>query len=369
MSKILENNTLYHADCLKLLERLPDESIDLIYVDPPWREPSTRASRKDTEFDAWMRRVLRQYWRVLHRKGTLLVHTKLGSDNRVVDLLNEAFGRVNAREEIILPTGKRPPEARRYEYIRRYAKGSQNRRTLPDQIWEYPAYELDPSFQVDYEVRPLGLIEDLIGNTTKKDDLVLDTFCGTGTTLAAAHRLGRRWIGCDKYKTQFDYSRSRLAKEAAVSANGYKVSDRYKLGRLPIVRSSIYPTFFISYKREDAEQFVEPLCEKLHKDYIYFWRDVKSIPGGSRWEQELNKALQTCDALILFVTKASLESAWVKKEYTTFLERDRMIYPIMCEEGVSLPKELQPYQHISFGEGRRILNDLRTFVPSKAHNE
>jgi len=45
--------------------------------------------------------------------------------------------------------------------------------------------------------KPEGLLRRLIGWTTRAGDLVIDLFCGSGTTLAAAEGMGRRWIGCD----------------------------------------------------------------------------------------------------------------------------------------------------------------------------
>ena len=45
--------------------------------------------------------------------------------------------------------------------------------------------------------KPLALLERIIGASSSEGDLVLDPFCGCGTTIHAAHKLGRRWIGID----------------------------------------------------------------------------------------------------------------------------------------------------------------------------
>ena len=45
--------------------------------------------------------------------------------------------------------------------------------------------------------KPLALLERIISASSNPDDLVLDPFCGCGTTIAAAQKLGRRWIGID----------------------------------------------------------------------------------------------------------------------------------------------------------------------------
>lgn len=45
--------------------------------------------------------------------------------------------------------------------------------------------------------KPLALLERIISASSNPGDLVLDPFCGCGTTIAAAQKLGRRWVGID----------------------------------------------------------------------------------------------------------------------------------------------------------------------------
>lgn len=58
--------------------------------------------------------------------------------------------------------------------------------------------------------KPEGLLQILIMASTKPGDLVADFFCGTGTTLAVAEKLGRRWIGCDLSRYAIHITRKRL---------------------------------------------------------------------------------------------------------------------------------------------------------------
>ncbi len=51
----------------------------------------------------------------------------------------------------------------------------------------------------------------LVRHLTKPGEIVLDSFCGTGTTMLAAERLGRRWIGCDLSRLYCQIAMSRLA--------------------------------------------------------------------------------------------------------------------------------------------------------------
>ena len=64
--------------------------------------------------------------------------------------------------------------------------------------WEIPVVGSATRERLGYPTqKPERLLERIIQASSNKGDLVLDAFCGCGTTLAVAHRLGRRWIGID----------------------------------------------------------------------------------------------------------------------------------------------------------------------------
>jgi len=58
--------------------------------------------------------------------------------------------------------------------------------------------------------KPEALLEKVISISSNPGDLVADVFCGSGTTLAVAEKLGRRWIGCDLSRYAVHVSRKRL---------------------------------------------------------------------------------------------------------------------------------------------------------------
>jgi SAM-dependent methyltransferase len=58
--------------------------------------------------------------------------------------------------------------------------------------------------------KPEGLLERIVTASSKPGDLVADFFCGSGTTLAVAERLDRRWIGCDLSRYAIHTTRKRL---------------------------------------------------------------------------------------------------------------------------------------------------------------
>ena len=58
--------------------------------------------------------------------------------------------------------------------------------------------------------KPEALLERIIESSSRPGDVVLDPFCGSGTTLAVAERLGRRWIGMDSAEAAIEITRTRL---------------------------------------------------------------------------------------------------------------------------------------------------------------
>ncbi len=68
-----------------------------------------------------------------------------------------------------------------------------------DNVWDdIPGLGTTPGEDLGYPTQKTeALLERIIATGSNRDDLVLDPFCGSGTTLAVAAKLGRRWIGCD----------------------------------------------------------------------------------------------------------------------------------------------------------------------------
>ncbi|MDR2008003.1 MAG: site-specific DNA-methyltransferase [Alphaproteobacteria bacterium] len=67
--------------------------------------------------------------------------------------------------------------------------------------------------------KPLSLMELLIELTTKPNQIVLDPFCGSGTTLLAAKNLDRKFIGIEKEKEYYDIASSRIISKDSISNN------------------------------------------------------------------------------------------------------------------------------------------------------
>lgn len=65
--------------------------------------------------------------------------------------------------------------------------------------------------------KPVALLERIIKTATDEEDIVLDPFCGCGTTLIAAQRLRRKWIGIDISPTACKLMKKRMQKEFKIN--------------------------------------------------------------------------------------------------------------------------------------------------------
>ncbi len=82
--------------------------------------------------------------------------------------------------------------------------------------------------------KPEALLERIIKASSNEGDLVADFFCGSGTTLAVAEKLGRRWIGVDLGRYAIHTTRKRLIqvqRELHAAGKPYRSFDVYNLGR------------------------------------------------------------------------------------------------------------------------------------------
>jgi len=82
--------------------------------------------------------------------------------------------------------------------------------------------------------KPETLLERIIQASSNEGDLVLDVFCGSGTTGAVAERLGRRWIMCDLGRFAIHTTRKRmieLQRKLHTESKPYRAFDVYNLGR------------------------------------------------------------------------------------------------------------------------------------------
>ncbi|HVP09864.1 MAG TPA: site-specific DNA-methyltransferase [Phycisphaerae bacterium] len=259
------SSRLHCGDNLPYMAGLPDGCCDLIYIDPPFCTRTERrgATESATFDDRWpagtrsylpfMRPRLEQCGRLLAGHGTLYVHVDWRVCHHVRSLLDGIFGPENFLNEIIwhYRTGGLSARwfGRKHDTILAYARTLGRHRfnviregafrtdglkcdeqgrpykstrkgrlyfhadgpALTD-VWEIPFLSTVSLERTGWPAqKPLALMERIIKASTRPGDVVADFFCGSGTTLVAAKKLSRRWLGCDISKQAIAIADRRLS--------------------------------------------------------------------------------------------------------------------------------------------------------------
>jgi site-specific DNA-methyltransferase (adenine-specific) len=213
----LSLNSIASGDCIEVMRSLPWASVDFILTDPPYlvnyRDRTGRSVANDAGDGAWLKPAFRQMHRVL-RPDSLCV--SFYGWNKV-DLFMDAWKSAGFSVVGHIVFRKRyGSNARflsyRHESAYLLAKGRPPlpAAPVPDVLdWEYSGNQLHPT------QKPVQPLKTLIEAFTKPGDVVLDPFCGSGSTLVAAQELGRKFIGIEldeqHYRTASDRMRHREA--------------------------------------------------------------------------------------------------------------------------------------------------------------
>jgi len=323
----LATGVLYRDDCLDRLATLPSDSVDLIYLDPPffsnrtyeviWGEEAEVRSFEDrwegdiAVYIDWMKNRLIHLYRILKRTGTIYFHCDPHASHYLKVMLDSLFGperfrneivwrrslgkglattRLSSNHDILLTYQKGPtatwndtvafqaytayldaktaakyslrdPDGRRYQ-LTSLINPSQDRPNLTyeflgiTRVWRWTRERMQGAYEQGLVVQPRpgavprmkryldvqrgrplddvwadiapinsrarercgwptqkpeALLERIIALSSNEGDVLLDPFCGCGTSIAVAQRLYRRWIGIDISTTAIEVMKRRLS--------------------------------------------------------------------------------------------------------------------------------------------------------------
>lgn len=100
--------------------------------------------------------------------------------------------------------------------IKRYLEDAVKEGVVVDDVWHLDKINNSALESLGYPTqKPEALLERIIRASSNEGDLVADFFCGSGTTMAVAESLNRRWIGCNLDKVGIQVSRNRLVEQGA----------------------------------------------------------------------------------------------------------------------------------------------------------
>lgn len=113
------------------------------------------------------------------------------------------------------------------------------------------------------------------------------------------------------------------------------------------------PTVFLSYSRSDA-QVVERIARDLRSQGVDLWMDRQDLVAGEEWLPQIEKAISRADFMLVFISKTSLNSKWVQREYQAAFESQARtggtrLIPVLLER-VRLPPFLSSIQYVDLTE-------------------
>ncbi len=276
-------DTVWYDDNLNVLRRIPDASVPLIYIDPPFNTGKTQSQTRlltvrDPQGDrrgfqgkpyrttklgthsysdffddylAFLEPRLSEAHRVLAPTGTLYVHLDYREVHYVKVLLDEIFGRASflneviwaydfggrsrrrwpAKHDNILVYVKSPhayvfnsSEVDRVPYLAPGLVGPEKaaRGKLPTDTWWQTIVPTGGRERTGYPTqKPLAIPRRIIQASSNPGDLVLDCFAGSGTTGVAARELSRRFMLVDNNRDALTVMKARFAKLGDVQFVGY----------------------------------------------------------------------------------------------------------------------------------------------------
>lgn len=252
---------LYQGDCLDLMPNLPEESVDLVFADPPFNLQKLYPSGindnlRQEEYLKWCERWAEECIRLLKPGGSLFIWNLPKWNTYMSNFLNN---RLTFRHWISCDIKySLPIQGRLYPShysLLYYCKGDKPATFAPDRLpmpicphcygdlKDYGGYkhkmnpkgvnlpdvwtDIPPVRHAKYKKRnganelSLRLLDRIIEMSSKEGDVVFDPFGGSGTTYVAAEIKNRRWIGCEL--DELNHIKTRFAELEADRSNLRKI--------------------------------------------------------------------------------------------------------------------------------------------------
>ena len=278
-------NSISTGDCLHIMKSIDDESIDLIYLDPPFfteRKHVLKNRDRNKEFsfdDIWgsdrayakfLEDRIERMRSILKKDGSIFVHCDKSGQHIIRAILDRVFGASRFQSEIIW-TYRRWSNSKRgllpaHQTIYFYSKSKEftfntqytsysettnidqilQRRTRDEHnksvyefdsngefkhgdkkkgvplsdVWDIPFLNPKAKERVGYPTqKPLLLLDRIIQIASNEGDVVLDPFCGSGTTCVSAKLLNRNFIGIDESPDAVTLAKERINNPVRTESN------------------------------------------------------------------------------------------------------------------------------------------------------
>lgn len=270
-------NGIFFGDNLHILRALPSNSIDLIYIDPPffsgrnynqiWGDDNEVRTFHDIWEDGlpsymvWLNARLWEMRRALKDTGSIYVHCDWHASHYIKAEMDKIFGYDNFMAEIIWRYRRWPAKTKNFQRMHDvmlfytkvisdnntfnqmyeelaqstlqtfgrkrqkadFSSGHRKPSVLEEEtkgaplsdVWDIGIIAPISKERIGYPTqKPEALLERIIKVSSKEGDIIADFFMGGGTTCAVAQKLNRRFIGCDISRVGISVTLNRLIKDA-----------------------------------------------------------------------------------------------------------------------------------------------------------
>ena len=221
---MLKTNEIYNMDCMEGLKLLNDNSVDLVIIDPPYLLNLNKV-KKPTNMNNYANELLNlkngfdlKVLDILIQKMKKINIYIYCSKRQVKDLLNY-FSDKNCNHEILTWHKLNPsplinnnylPDTEYILFFREKGVKVYGNYHTKRKYYLSLTNKVDKQKYKHPTIKPLELIERHIINSSKEGDLVLDCFCGSGTTLVGAINQNRRYIGFEIDKNYYEIAKKRI---------------------------------------------------------------------------------------------------------------------------------------------------------------
>lgn len=223
--------SLYNDDCLKILKDMPDRSVDLVVTDPPYEVSSdgggiynkvirlNKSLQELVDLDITsgydFENINKELVRIMKNINAYFWCNKLQIPryfNFYVNELGCKFDIIRWEKTNPIPTyhNKYLTDTEFCLYFRKGGYCSPNSYEDAKTYFVAPINAKDKRLWRHPTIKPLEIIERLVRNSSKPDEIVFDPFMGSGTTGVACKNLGRNFIGCEISKEYFEIAEERI---------------------------------------------------------------------------------------------------------------------------------------------------------------
>ena len=210
------SNTVLRGDCISVMRQFRSASIDFVLTDPPYlvnyASKDGRTVPNDDN-DVWIKPAFAEIYRVLRWNRFCVSFYAWNHVDKFFAAWREAGFHIAGHLSFI----KKYASRRRYlayahenAYLLAKGRPSLPAQPIADVIeWQYSGNKLHPT------QKPVSALRPLIQSFSQPGELVLDPFCGSGSTLLAAKVEGRAFAGIELDPSYFEIARRRLRFKAA----------------------------------------------------------------------------------------------------------------------------------------------------------